>query len=71
VTEFTQQRIGLADSYGTTASVSVDGDDGDRTIQLRVEIGQCGATGYPTPSAARQLSAALLDAADAAERNDS
>jgi hypothetical protein len=66
--EFKDRRIGLADSYGTTAEVSVYGDDGETSsIQLRVAVGQCGGSGWPTPAAARQLAAALLDAAEAAE----
>lgn len=65
---FTEKRIGLADSYGTTATVIFTEEEGETSIQLRVSIGQCGATGYPTPAAARQLASALLDAADAAEQ---
>jgi hypothetical protein len=68
---FEERKVGLADLYGTTASVNVDLEDlepGERpVISFRVNVGQCGATGFPTPSAARQLSAALLDAADAVE----
>lgn len=63
--EFTDQRIGLADPYGTTADVNANPEEG--SIQLRVGVGQCGGTGYPTPAAARQLASALLDAADAVE----
>lgn len=63
--EFKERRIGLADLYGTTAQVEL-GDDGD--INLRVYSGMCGARAYPTPEAARQLAAALIDAAEAAAR---
>jgi hypothetical protein len=60
-----ERKVGFADMYGTTAAVEVD-DDGD--IRTEVMVGQCGATGYPTPEAARQFAALLLDAADASEK---
>lgn len=68
MSEFTDARIGFADPYGTTADVSVDGDQTERSIQVHVGVGQSGATGYPTPAAARQFAAALIDAAEAVEQ---
>jgi hypothetical protein len=60
-----EKRIGFADLYGTTATVRVD-DEGDIATELM--CGQCGGRGYPTPEAARQYAAALLDAADRSDR---
>ncbi len=57
----TERKVGFADIYGTVASVEVD-DDGD--IRTDMTVGQCGGCGYPTPEAARQYAAALLDAAE-------
>lgn len=65
MTDF-EQRVGLADSYGTLATVLVNEDD--PCIQFRLESGMCGGTGFPTPEAARQIAGALLDAADRVER---
>lgn len=63
----TEKRIGMADLYGTTATVAFwppDDEDDTATITLRLGVGQCRAEGFPTVEAARQLAAALLDAAD-------
>ena len=68
VKEWTK-RIGLADHYGTTAEVTfypVD-DEGDADLTINIGIGGCIAEAAPTPEAARQLAAALLDAADAVD----
>jgi hypothetical protein len=62
--------IGLGDTYGTRAEVSVldDGDD-PATIHLSLTAGVSGGHGIASPEAARQLAAALLDAADLTEGN--
>ncbi len=61
----TVRKIGFADSYGTRAEVTYDPDSpGDDQISLEVSAGFCSGQGFPTPEAARQLAAALLDAAD-------
>jgi len=64
-----EKRIGLADHYGSTVEVGFEdpGDD-DACIALWLGVGQCGGRGYPTAEAARQIAAALLDAADAMEK---
>jgi hypothetical protein len=57
--------IGLGDTYGTRAEVSVlDDDEGPPTIHLSLTSGASGGRGIASPEAARQLAAALLDAAD-------
>ena len=60
--------IGLADTYGTRATVRCDVDEDGPALSLAVEAGFCGGRGYPTPEAARQVAAALLDAADRYEQ---
>lgn len=62
-------RVGMADMYGTVATVGyyAEDEDGDAIISLRLGIGNCEARTAPTAVAARQLAAALLDAADALE----
>jgi hypothetical protein len=70
----TEKRIGMADLYGTTATVSFwppDDEDDTPTIALRLGVGQCRAEGFPTVEAARQLAAALLDAADQMDQAES
>lgn len=62
--------VGLADTYGTRATVRFYEDDEGPSMQLSVEAGLCGGRGYPTPEAARQLAAALLDAADRFEQTE-
>jgi hypothetical protein len=68
-TEETEFRVGFADNFGTVAEVNFwpEDEDNDATIQVALGIGSCWARGYPTPSAARQMAAALLDAADRME----
>lgn len=63
-----ERAIGFADVYGTRAVVRCDVDEDGPTLSLSVECGFCGGRGYPTPEAARQLAAALLDAADRYEQ---
>jgi len=65
-----ERRIGLADHYGTTAEVSVEaeGSEFEAGISLWIGVGQSGGRGYPTIEAARQIAAALLDAADSMEK---
>lgn len=64
------KRIGLADFDGTTAEVRFWGEDEDNepTIVLWLGINGCGGRGFPSADAARQLAAALLDAADLMEK---
>ena len=64
------KRIGLADYDGTTAEIKFwdEDEDGEPTISLWLGINGCGGRGFPTAEAARQIAAALLDAADAMER---
>lgn len=60
-----ERTIGLGDTYGTRAEVSVlDDGDGPPTIHLSLTAGASGGRGIASPEAARQLAAALLDAAD-------
>ena len=63
------KRIGLADHYGTTAEVTFYPADNESEADLTFSlgIGGCSAHTTPTPEAARQLAAALLDAADAVD----
>ena len=65
-----EKRIGFADHYGTTTEIAFeqDGGDGETCITVWLGVGQCGGRGYPTAEAARQIAAALLDAADAMEK---
>lgn len=60
--------IGLADTYGTRATVRCYIDEDGPSLSVALEAGLCGGRGYPTPEAARQLAAALLDAADRYEQ---
>ena len=62
-----EKRIGLADCYGTVAAVEFTDEDGEGMIAMSLSVGQCQGRGYPTSEAARQIAAALLDAADAME----
>jgi hypothetical protein len=65
--------IGLGDTYGTRAEVAVldDADEeGPATIHVSLLAGMSGGRGIATPEAARQLAAALLDAAEDAEGGD-
>jgi len=65
VSEEYERTIGFADTFGTRAEISVlDDGDGPPSIHLSVLVGQSGGRGILTPEAARQLAAALLDAAD-------
>lgn len=60
--------IGLADTYGTRATVSCHTDEDGPSLTVAIMAGFCGGRGFPTPEAARQLAAALLDAADRYEQ---
>lgn len=67
--EVSERRIGLADIYGTVCEVTVlddtDDDDAEPSIHLTLSCGASSTRGIATPTAARQIAAALLDAADA------
>ena len=54
-------RIGLADMFGTVATVGFipDDDEGEAVITLKVGIGNCEARSFPTAVAARQFAAGL------------
>lgn len=67
-----ERRIGFADTHGTIAEVWVDredlAEDEEAGIHVKIQAGFCQGAGFPTLEAARQFSAALLDAVDFAER---
>lgn len=60
--------VGLGDMYGTRATVRCSIDEDGPQLSVAVEVGFSGGRGYPTPEAARQLAAALLDAAERYEQ---
>jgi hypothetical protein len=63
-----ERRIGMADQYGTCATVSfypADDEVDEPAMCVSLGIGQCESRCYPTAVAARQMAAALLDAAEA------
>lgn len=64
--------IGLADHQGTRVTVSYDPADEEAggLISLTVALGMFSAYSSPTPSAARQVAGALLDAADRADADN-
>jgi hypothetical protein len=68
-TEETEVRIGLADHHGTVAEINFWPEDAEDKAQINLNLGSgsCWARGYPTAAAARQIAAALLDAADRME----
>lgn len=62
--------IGLGDLYGTRATVTCWSDEDGPSLSIALTAGVCGGRGYPTPEAARQIAAALLDAADRFEAEE-
>jgi hypothetical protein len=68
-TEETEVRIGLADHCGTVCEINFWPEDPEDKAQINLNLGggSCWARGYPTAAAARQIAAALLDAADRME----
>ncbi len=61
-------RIGLADQDGTSVEIGCTEEGADALITFRVHTGGASVYAYPTHTAARQVAAALLDAADEYER---
>lgn len=61
-----EKSIGCADQPGTAVDVtySPTDEDGDGMIFLRMRLGPWSVVAAPTPDAARQIAAALLDSAD-------
>lgn len=65
-----EKKIGLADHYGTLAEVSFHPAEAEDEYPFGSVAMRCGnfhAIGTPTPTAARQLAAALMDLADCLE----
>lgn len=64
MTEPLEERIGTADTYGTSVEVvySPTDEHGDGMIFLSLTVGGFHARSAPTPGAARQIAAALIDA---------
>jgi hypothetical protein len=71
VSEDFERIVGLADMYGTRATIRCSIDEDGPALSLSVEAGFCGGRGYPTPEAARQVAAALLDAVERYEQSES
>jgi hypothetical protein len=71
MTDSFEKKVGFADHAGTVAEVSVDredvAEDEEAEIHVKISAGYCQGAGFPTVEAARQLAAALLNAAEVAE----
>lgn len=62
--------IGIGDSYGTRIEINgepPEDEEDDPTVSINVSLGFCGGRAFASPEVARQVAAAILDAADAAE----